>query len=129
MSSFQLPVAEKYHQNIVVLQLVKKQIEKDFGIEEDEIKLSENKALLYQGLCSEVERIILYLINNNTQRLMNLLYRVDVPEAVIKGALIIADDESAEKTISQAIMKRELMKVITRLYFSADPNQKLLLKI
>ncbi len=129
MSSFQLPVSEKYHQNIVVLQLVKKQIEKDFGIEEDEIKLSENKALLYQGLCSEVERIILYLINNNTQRLMNLLYRVDVPEAVIKGALIIADDESAEKTISQAIMKRELMKVITRLYFSADPNQKLLLEI
>ena len=60
---------------------------------------------------------------------MNLLYRVDVPEAVIKGALIIAEDESAEKTISQAIMKRELMKVITRLYFSADPNQKLLLKI
>ena len=71
MSSFQLPVSEKYHQNIVVLQLVKKQIEKDFGIEEDEIKLSENKALLYQGLCSEVERIILYLINKNTQRLMN----------------------------------------------------------
>ena len=96
MSSFQLPVSEKYHQNIVVLQLVKKQIEKDFGIEEDEIKLSENKALLYQGLCSEVERIILYLINKNTQRLMNLLYRVDVPEAVIKGALIIAEDESAE---------------------------------
>ena len=65
-----------------------------------------------------IERIN-YLINNNFEELINLLYKIDVNEAKLKKLLKENSDSDAANIIADLIIKRQLEKIKTREQFKA----------
>lgn len=106
--------------------MVGDQIVKDFGLATDELSLNETST--FKQLSIEVARIINYLINNDANRLMNLLYRIDLNENSVKKALLGAEGNNSDTLITSMIVEREFQKVVTRIYFSQNPELRKLLK-
>jgi hypothetical protein len=65
-------------------------------------------------------RLIGHLLNNDFERLINGLYRIDVSEEKVKWALASGDDVAEQ--IALLIIDREMEKVITREKYRQDKN-------
>ena len=83
-----------------------KLVVKDLNIEDQGLVFS-NMEKLEDWLAGEIS----LLIDQDFQRLMNILYRIDVSEEKTKMAFASSD---MAKTIAQLIIDRELQKVATR---------------
>src|SRR5688500_7803716 len=59
-----------------------------------------------------------YLITNNFNLLVSLLYRIDVNEAKLKGFLKDNPGEDAGRIIAELIIERQLQKIKTRQQFN-----------
>ena len=86
-----------------LLELVKK----DFNLE-----IASSEIATHQDLKESLSKLIQYLIDNDFERLLSGLYRIDVSEEKVNRAIASRDDV-AEK-ITQLIIDRELQKVVTR---------------
>ena len=99
------------------------QLKKDFGLYDQwpEFKLSESHA--YGDLLEQLTQIIEQILHANPSRFFAILYVVDLPEKKIRSILFNCEkDTDAVDQISQLIIERELLKVLTKKHFSADPN-------
>lgn len=63
-----------------------------------------------------------YLIQTNFQKLVSLLYRVDVSEQKLKSLLKEYPDSDAGKVIADLIIERQLQKIKSRQQFSQRDN-------
>lgn len=54
------------------------------------------------------------MLHQNYERLLNLLYRIDVPEAKVAEALSEYPPNEAPEALADMIIERQLQKVITR---------------
>ena len=79
---------------------------KDLNIEDQGLVFS-NMEMLEDWLAREIS----LLIDQDFERLMNILYRIDVNEEKTKMAFASSD---TAKTIARLIIDRELQKVATR---------------
>ena len=84
------------------LQQIKVDIEKEAGI------------ILQQNWQPEFIEYINHLLDTNFEKLIFLLYRIDVDEAKIKALLHIKSNENAGEIIAQAIIERQLQKIESR---------------
>jgi hypothetical protein len=66
---------------------------------------------------------ISYLITNNFQELINLLYRIDVNENKLRDLLKENSDADAANVIADLIIERQLQKIETRNKFKTKHNQ------
>lgn len=96
-----------------------KQVIKDFGMQGIEIRFSGNSENAYAELFSQILPLIEKMQNENFQNFYNLMYRIDIPEGQIKKAVAQASDKSFSETVTDLILKRELLKVVTRKHYSA----------
>lgn len=91
------------------------QINKELAIElPEKISLEE--------LQSKLAAHINYLIQHHFEKLVSLLYRIDVSEAKIKLLLQQQPGEDAAKIIAALIIERQLEKIKTRRQFSQWDN-------
>jgi hypothetical protein len=58
------------------------------------------------------------LIQKDFQKLVTLLYRIDVSEAKLKYLLQMQRDENAGNIIAKLIIERQLQKIESRQYFN-----------
>jgi hypothetical protein len=58
------------------------------------------------------------LIQKDFQKLVTLLYRIDVSEAKLKYLLQLQTDENADNIIAKLIIERQLQKIKSRQQFS-----------
>ena len=84
------------------LQQIKVDIEKEAGI------------ILQQNWHPEFVEYINHLLDTNFEKLIFLLYRIDVDEAKIKALLQIKSNENGGETIAQTIIERQLQKIESR---------------
>ncbi len=101
-------------------QLLQIDIEKETGLQ---TSVAVNQDQLLQLLTSHIQS----LINNNTERLIFILYRIDINEQLIKKLIALNADNAAE-TIAIAILKRQLEKIeIRKLYtnFNVTTDEEL----
>ena len=63
----------------------------------------------FQQMLTEVIR---HLLENDFERLLNGLYRIDVDEEKVKQAMASEEDVAAQ--IASLIIEREMQKVVTR---------------
>ncbi|MCF6352088.1 MAG: hypothetical protein L3J06_03665 [Cyclobacteriaceae bacterium] len=84
---------------------------KDVGI-----SLSTSAILTEDDLLKELTRAIKYLIDKDFEKLMQILYRVDVSETKVKHAFGLEQDVAEQ--IARLIIAREQQKVITRARYS-----------
>lgn len=76
----------------------------------------EDKKALESQLCGHIN----YLINNDFQRLVQVLYTVDVDEKKLKNLLALQPDKDAAEIIASLIINRQLEKSATRQHFKTD---------
>lgn len=75
-----------------------------------------------EELKSKLALHINYLIQNDFEQLVNLLYRIDVSEAKIKSLLQHNPNENAGDIIAVAVIERQLQKIKTRELFGKRDN-------
>jgi hypothetical protein len=112
-----------YQQQLDLVKSTADQLIKDFEIFGFEIQFSGNNQLAYTELTSQVVPIIGKLINHDYERLLSLMYKIDLNEKEIN---IIISDFSKQETIleiTHLILERELKKVVIKQYFKNQENQ------
>jgi hypothetical protein len=81
----------------------------------------ENNQLQQPVLINELSICINDLIVNNFTQLVQLLYRIDIPEKKLKQVLADNASENAGKLIAQMIINRQLQKIELRKKY-VQPN-------
>ena len=93
------------------------QVKKDFSFHSMEITFSGNEQTAYAELKAQVTPLLAELFAKNRPRLMQLLYRIDVPEKDWKKVLTLDADAQAAK-LSEIILEREFIKALTKKLYS-----------
>ncbi|GHA72091.1 hypothetical protein [Pontibacter akesuensis] len=70
------------------------------------------------ALLQKLARVVLHLLHTDLNRLLHLLYRIDVDEHRVKNAMVNADEETIAYRIAQLIIEREVRKAQIRLRYS-----------
>jgi hypothetical protein len=95
------------------------QIMKDFGMFGLEITFSGNVANAYEELHKQLVDQITNLIHSNYDKLLSVLYQVDITEREIAQAQIDLPHYNHVEIISHQVIARELKKVLWRIYFKS----------
>jgi hypothetical protein len=106
-----------YRHDLEVIRMTAEQVKKDFSLHQMEITFSGNEQTAYAELKAQLTPLLEELFTKDRQRLMQLLYRVDVPEKDWKKVLAMNADEQPEK-LSEIILEREFMKALTKKLYS-----------
>lgn len=94
------------------------QVMKDFGMNGMEIKFSGNAENAYAELFDQIHPHIQKLLSEKRgEAFYNLLYRIDLSETQIKKAVESSLDKSFSETLTDLILKRELLKVVMRKFY------------
>ena len=89
-------------------------IEQHFGLEEFVVAKKENQMEAFQ---SELRRVIDYLIEKDFERLVRVMYRIDIDEEKVKYALSGIDEKTPADLIVDYVIEREMEKAKTRLKY------------
>ena len=107
-----------YLNRLDILRETAQQVIKDFGMAGLEIKFSGKTENAYEELFSQILPLVNKLQQENFQNFYNLMYRIDISEIQIKKAVENSKDKSFSEAVTDLILKRELLKVVTRRSFS-----------
>lgn len=94
------------------------QIIKDFASQGIVISFQENSLIAYDTLFVQVLSCMEELQNKNNAKFYSLMYRIDISEETIKNTFAKAQDKTFAATVTELILKRELLKVVFRKQFS-----------
>ena len=108
-----------YLNQLDILSDTAKQAVKDFGMVGLEIQFSGNTENAYSELFSQILPLIEKLQTENFQNFYSLMYRIDISEGQIKQAVEESKDKSFSEIVTDLILKRELLKVVTKRSYSA----------
>ena len=106
-----------YRHDLEVIRMTAEQVKRDFSFHNIEISFSGNEQTAYAELKAQLTPLLKELFTKDRQRLMQLLYRVDVPERDWKKVLALDAEVQAEK-LSGIILEREFMKALTKKLYS-----------
>ena len=107
-----------YYNNEKLIRETVTQIQKDFGEFSFEINFSGDRGTPYEELLNEMKPIIEGLISSHSKAFIPLLYRIDMSESEVRNCLMEMNSDGIEKLV-EAIIKRELKKVLIRHYFKS----------
>lgn len=71
-----------------------------------------------EALEYKLASVIQHLLRHDFNRLLHILYRIDVDERKVKEAMIDADEDIIATRIARLIIKREVQKTEIRLRYS-----------
>ncbi len=92
-------------------------IQKDFTLEVNDLPASIDSM---DKLRIELNKVVSYLLDKDFNRLLNVLYRIDVSEAKVKLILGKEKPEHLSETLTDLIIERELKKIETRKKYSSN---------
>ena len=92
-----------------------KLIARDFGME----KL-EKEALTEERLLQLLESQVAYYIKHNLDFLLSSLYRLDISEKLVRGALLPSSDVAANVAIAKLILDRQKKRVFTKQFYKQE---------
>ena len=89
-----------------------------------DLNLESEKSILeikhLDELKEKLEKIVAYLLDNDFERLLNAMYRLDISEEKFKMALSGLSGNSISKEITELIIEREVKKLETRAKYSGS---------
>jgi hypothetical protein len=98
---------------------VLQQVRKDF--DENQIKCDFDKSLTIFDQVFDSLKAFLLDMNFSQQDLLQLLYRIDVPEKNVQQLETIVNLDNFLDELTRLILRRELQKVMIRKYYSNEP--------
>ncbi|HKL08840.1 MAG TPA: hypothetical protein VJ896_08695 [Bacteroidales bacterium] len=102
--------------------LTAEQVRKDFAMFGMEVFFSGNTSLAYEELFTQLSVYIEQLLNDNYEKLMSLLYQIDINQKELIKPAPEQNFQSVPEIITHKILERELKKVLTRAYFKEKGN-------
>lgn len=96
------------------------QIEKDFMQNGLALNLADHGALTVSQLSAKLEEAFGWLLERDEQRLLQLLYRIDLGEDALKKAIVNQSEQSLAAILAAMVLKREAQKVIIRHFYKAN---------
>lgn len=87
-------------------------VRKDFGLEVD--MEFENEKNGFGRLEDFLTKQVNYLLDHDLNRLLNALYRIDIPEETTKELLQSSQQGEIARNLARAIIEREKQKVLIR---------------
>jgi len=106
---------EKSKLNEQIIRETAEQVIKDFGTFGMEISFPEDLNFAYDELFEQLKMIIFDLLQKNPSKLSALLYQIDVEEKKMRDNT--PEIFSEHEWITDLILEREFLKVLTRHYF------------
>jgi len=97
------------------------QIMKDFGLFSIVITFSGKLENAYNELHEQLIKQVSDLLVNDYQRLLSVLYQVDISDKEIEKAKLELPNYNDFEIIAHQIIVRDLKKVLTRHYFRLNP--------
>ncbi|MEX0811088.1 MAG: hypothetical protein WD048_02650 [Chitinophagales bacterium] len=81
----------------------------------DSLETTENnKEALWEMAVAQLSSEIAHLIDNDFERLLYILYRIDVDEKKVREALAKSEFDKGPKIIAEMILLRQMEKIKTR---------------
>ena len=112
-----------YLNRLDILNDTAQQIIKDFGMIGLEIIPitigTGNASNAYEELFSQILPLVEKLQKESFQNFYSLMYRIDISENQIRKMVEQEKDKSFSEIVTGIILKRELLKVVTRRHFSS----------
>jgi hypothetical protein len=93
------------------------QIQKDFTMFGIELRFSGNTEKAYNEIHIQLVGTIEYLIETNYQKLLSVLYQIDVSDKDLEQTAAELPEYTHIEVLGHQIIVRELKKVLTRKYF------------
>jgi len=87
-------------------------------IKQTSLELHNDALQTYELLRNRLTEVIHYLLNNDIQKLLTAVYRIDVPEDKFKSAMENDDINLISENIADLILEREFRKVEYRKKYS-----------
>ena len=97
--------------------LTAEQVRKDFAMFGMEVQFSGNVNFVYTELFNQLLVFIDKLLSEDSEKLMSLLYQIDLSEKELSKKEPNIDFETIPEIITHKILERELKKVLLRAYF------------
>lgn len=94
------------------------QLEKDFQTSGLEWKTEINAAKNYPELFQKLLPHISHLLDRHSEQLMQLLYRVDIPENQLKKEALLSPEKPFQQLVTELIILRELHKTLIFKHYS-----------
>ncbi|MGM0549764.1 MAG: hypothetical protein ACQESW_01660 [Bacteroidota bacterium] len=114
ISKSQLEQSKKEEKYVL---LTAEQVRKDFAMFGLDVEFSGQTAFVYQELFTQLEKHIAFLLERNYEKLMSLLYQIDLGQKELQKAGQVNPYSTVAELITHMILERELKKVLTRAYF------------
>ena len=111
---------QKYHGDQEIVRKTALQVIKDFAGYGFCIEFPEDLKMAYNDLFDQLSPVIADMINTNISKLYSLLYCIDLDEAGIQKGMHEMKDLALHDVITHLILERELIKVLTREFFSRN---------
>jgi len=119
MELIKRPELQKYFDQKAYLNKVLQQIYRDFDMAACSFESPDGEIEELYELQQLLEMALEPLMKENSARLKNLLYRIDVSEKSIYNEMAVNPDLKLETLLNARIIERELLKVLTREKFSS----------
>ena len=94
------------------------QLIKDFTMLDIPLSFQPSAENQYQDLFNQAKSIIKELFEKNYHVFLNLLYRIDLPEAELNALISNPSSPDLYDNITELVLRREFMKVVTRHLYS-----------
>ena len=107
-----------YYEKADLVQQCVAQIAKDFAFMEITVEVNQPLEQPYQQLVSALLPIVEDLARQQPEKLLSLLYRIDLSEQALSQGLKVRDQEPYAEVVTDLIIERELKKVILRNHYS-----------
>ncbi len=114
---------KKQHNNEEIIKQTAEQIIKDFAVFGIDIFFPVEMTYAYSELYEQLHGHISEMWNSNNNKLVSILYRIDLPEKNIRKKKEEFPDIPVSHIITDLVIERELKKVLTRHFFSHSLNK------
>ncbi len=111
---------EKSRLNDQIIRDTASQVIKDFASFGMKVSFPSDINFAYDSLFAQLKIIIAELLQREPERLSALLYQIDLDERKIRAEPELFTEH---EFISEMILEREFMKVLTRHYFKNNPSK------
>jgi hypothetical protein len=111
---------EKAKREEEIIRLTAEQVVRDFTRFGLEVNFSGKASQAYEELFDQLKQHIQVLMDTQSGRIEALLYQIDVNQK--KASRVIGSKQASEE-LTEMILERELIKVLTRLYFKENPPE------
>ena len=108
---------ESYKNQEAIIRQTVAQIIKDFAMFGMDVEFPESMEMAYPAIFHQLEGHISDLLSRNVQKLMALLYQIDIPEKNILEAWEGHPEYTHAQVITELVIYRELRKVVFRNYY------------